>query len=182
MSESKVLITLAPFEPAPERAYRNGVAVGTTSQLTRRDPAVKSAEFVIKRRQYLIEHSEIYEVLLLDGEGFVKEGASSNLYGVRDGELWTANDGILPGTTRQIILEIASRLDIGICHDAIHQDDIHLLDEAAISSSSRGIVPVVQIDGLIIGSGRPGEVISRLMTAYRNYVTQAVKPAVESPS
>jgi branched-chain amino acid aminotransferase len=178
MRESKVLITLAPFESPPETIYRNGVLVGITSELSRQDPAVKSAKFVIQRRQYLEEHPDLYEVLLLDREGFVREGASSNFYGIRDGELWTASEGILPGTTRQIILEIASRSNIGICSDAIHQDDIQFLDEAAISSSSRGIVPVIEIDGMIIGSGRPGEIISRFIVAYRNYVIQAVKPAV----
>lgn len=178
MSESRVLIALAPFEPPPETIYRNGVVVGITSELSRQDPAVKSAEFVIQRRQYLEEHPDLYEVLLLDREGFVREGASSNFYGICDGELWTADEGILPGTTRQIVLEIASRLNIRICSNAIHQDDIQLLDEAAISSSSRGIVPVIKVDGMIIGSGRPGEIISRFIVAYRNYVIQAVKPAV----
>lgn len=177
--ETRLLIAVAPFSPLPQHIYENGVVVGTSARLFRQDPAVKSAEFVNQRRDFLTKYPDLFEVLLVDQDGYVREGASSNFYGVCGGVIVTAQDGILPGTARQIVLQVASVLDIEVKLESVHLDQIPELEEAAISSSSRGVVPVIQIDDRSVGVGKPGAVVKQLMRGYQDHVERSIKPAIE---
>jgi len=178
-TDSRLLIALSPFDPIPESLYRDGVAVGTTRGLSRSQPLVKKAAFVLQRRECLEADSNIYECLLLDQEGYILEGTSSNFYAVQDGLLWTAGQGVLEGVARRLVLKVAADLGLRLRLDPIHVDNLSDLDEAALSSSSRAIIPIIQIDGQTIGPGRPGPMTRRLLRAYREVVAQVVRPAYE---
>lgn len=177
-ADTRLMIALGPFVPLAEDVYARGVVVGTSVELSRRDPAVKSADFVDRRRDFLKKHPGLFEVLLVDQDGSVREGASSNFYGVRDNAIITPEDGILPGTARQIVLTMANDLGIEVRLSPVRLDQIAVLDEAAISSSSRGVVPVIQIDETAIGSGQPGTVVKQLMRSYQDYVDRSLRPAI----
>lgn len=177
-SASRVLITLAPFTPLPERAYREGVRVAVAPQLSRRDPLVKDAGFVLARRETLPDRPAIHEYLLCDEEGRLLEGSSSNFYAVAGGALWTAGEGVLEGITRQIVLRLAGELAVLVRLAAPLRARVSGMEEAFLSSSSRGVLPVVEIDGERVGDGQPGPVTRRLMDAYAAYVAQAIALAV----
>jgi branched-chain amino acid aminotransferase len=162
-----------------EAVYKEGVHVGIARHLKRPDPQVKSADFVLKRRSFLEKRSNLFEALLIDEQGYIMEGTSSNFYAIEDGVLWTAAQGVLEGTARTILIEVAKEMKMPIRYAAFHMGDIKRLDECAISSSSRDIVPVVRIDDQVIGSGLPGPITPRLLQAYRTYVEQAIMPAFE---
>ena len=102
----------------------------------------------------------------------------SNFWAVRDGEVWTAGEGMLEGVTRKIILALLPELHIPVRLAAVRQDEVPELDEAAISGSSRALVPVVAIGGQQVGDGRPGPIFRRILDAYQEYVAGAVKTAV----
>lgn len=176
-STSRELITLAPFTPVPAQLYREGVRVALAPALQRREPLVKHADFVLARRDYLLGRPDAYEYLLLDG-GEILEGSSSNFYGVVDGVLWTAGDGVLAGIGRRIVLRLAAELGILVRLEAIPLAALPLLAEAFLSSASRGVLPVVAIGDEQVGMGRPGAVTRRLMAAYEAYVVRAIEPAV----
>ena len=178
-TDSRLLIALSPFDPIPESLYQDGVAVGTTRRLSRSQPLVKKAEFVFQRRECLEADSKIYEHLMLDEDGYILEGTTSNFYAVRDKVLWTAGQGVLEGVARRLVLEVAADLGLPLRFDPVHVDTISKLDEAALSSSSRAIIPIIQIDGQTVGSGRPGPVSRRLLRAYQEVVTQIIRPAYE---
>jgi branched-chain amino acid aminotransferase len=127
----------------------------------------------------LEKRSTLFEALLIDEQGYIMEGASSNFYAIKDGVLWSADQGVLEGTARTILIEVAKEMKIPIHYAAVHIDDIDRLDECGISSSSRDIVPVVRIDDQVIGSGLPGPITRKLLQAYRTYVEQAIMPAFE---
>lgn len=133
-----------------------------------------------ERSPFAIHNSQftIYEHLLLDQEGYILEGTGSNFYGVRDGVVWTAAEGVLEGITRRIILQLIADLDIPLRLEAVHRDEIRSLQEAALSSSSRAIFPVVEIAGQQVGDGRPGPVTRRILAAYQAYVARNIRPAV----
>lgn len=177
-STSRELITLAPFIPLPEQAYREGVRVAVAPELHRPDPLVKHAGFVRARREALPGNPAIHEYLLQDEAGRLLEGSSSNFYGVTGGILWTAGAGVLEGITRRIVLRLAAELAIPVRLEAPVLEDVRRLDEAFLSSASRGVLPVVAIDGEVVGEGRPGAVTARLMSAYEAYVAQAIAPAI----
>ena len=178
-TNSRLLIALSPFDPLPVSLYREGVVVGTTRGLSRSQPLVKKAEFVLQRRQCLEADSKIYEYLMLDEDGYILEGTTSNFYAFRDGVLWTAGQGVLEGVARRLVLEVVANLGLPLRLDPVHVNNISELDEAALSSSSRAIIPIVQIDGQSIGPGRPGPITLRLLRAYQEVVAQVIRPAYD---
>jgi branched-subunit amino acid aminotransferase/4-amino-4-deoxychorismate lyase len=177
--ESRLFIAQGPHVSLGEAVYKEGVQVGIAKHLKRPDPQVKSADFVMKRRSFLEKRSSLFEALLIDEQGYIIEGASSNFYAIKDGVLWTADRGMLEGTARTILIEVAKEMKIPIRYAAVHMDEIKRLNECGISSSSRDIVPVVRIDDQVIGNGLPGPLTRELLGAYRTYVKQAIMPAVE---
>ncbi len=173
------VIGLAPFSPIPEELYQVGVRVAIARQLTRDKPKAKQAQFARQRRRFLENDPDIYECLMLDQDGFILEGTTSNFYAVKDGVLWTAGEGVLEGVARKIVLRVAEDAAIPVRLQAVHVDEISSLDECALSSSSRAIVPIVNIAGQQVGDGRPGPIARRLLSVYNDYVARAVKPAID---
>jgi branched-chain amino acid aminotransferase len=178
-TESRLLIALMPFTPLPVHFYQAGVALGFAQHLARTDPLVKRADFAATRRRAQPVDATVFETLMLDGTGHILEGVSSNFYGFRQGILYTAGTGVLEGITRRIILRLAQEAGIEVRLESVHADEVAHLDEAAISSSSRGLLPVVAINGQPIGDGHPGSRCRALMAAYDAYVARAIKTAVE---
>jgi len=86
--------------------------------------------------------------------------------------LCTTRSGILPGITRENVIEIARERGLEVKYKALRKDQLTTLSEAFITSSSRGIVPVVRIDEVIVGEGRPGSVTKELLSAYESYVIE----------
>jgi D-alanine transaminase len=107
------------------------------------------------------------ESLFLDG-GLVTEGASSTFFAVRDGRLIThpADRGILPGTVRDHVISIALREKIRVDERPVHENELFSLDEAFLTSTSQGVMPITTIDGRSIGEGVRGEVTGRLQSAF----------------
>lgn len=181
LADKRVLLALMPLTAVPPAYYEQGVAVGLAEGLSRQRPLVKGADFALARKNYLALHpSERYEQLLLDEAGRILEGVSSNFYGVRDGVVWTAGEGVLEGITRKLILELLPELGIPLRLEAVAVADLPLLQEAGISSASRALVPVVQVGEQVIGDGRPGPICRRILAAYNERVGQLVKKAVDS--
>lgn len=100
----------------------------------------------------------------------ILEGLTSNFYSVRAGKLITARNGILLGVTRRTVLRVARLNGIGIEYRSLRVDELPLIDEAFITSSSRGVVPVVEINGQPVGAGQVGDIGRLLRRAYDEYV------------
>jgi len=175
--QSRELIGLFPFSPIPDQLYESGVHVAINRRLTRENPKVKLAEFAQRRRSFLADAPAAFESLMLDQDGFILEGTTSNFYAVKDGVVWTAADGILEGVTRKIVLQVAQEIAIPVCLKPVHVDEIGQIDECALSSSSRAIVPIVNIAGQTVANGHPGPVTRRLLDAYNAHVARAIAPA-----
>jgi branched-chain amino acid aminotransferase len=178
-TNSRLLLAIMPFTPPPPELYEQGVSLGIARGLGRERPLLKTANFARQRRAYSQQNDgDCYEYLLLDEQGYILEGTGSNFYAARDGVVWTAENGILAGITRHIILDLLPQLGIPLRLEAVHIDDIGQLDEAAMSSASRALLPVVAIEGKKVGNGRPGPISHRILAAYNEYVAGAVETAV----
>lgn len=103
------------------------------------------------------------EALLLAG-GTVREGASSNFFAVRGGELIThpLDEHILPGIVRNRVINLALGEKIRVDERPLRESELLDLDEAFISSTTQGVMPVTEIDGRAIANSRRGEVTERL--------------------
>ena len=175
-TESRELLALMPFTPLPVTAYSHGVAVTVAANLQRANPLIKTADFAEARKRS-DSGAASFEVLLVDGDKIL-EGASSNFYGVRNGTLYTAGAGVLEGITRSIILDLVRQAALPLQLAPLRISDVPTLTEAALSSSSRGLLPIVQIGETIIGNGEPGPLTRQLMSMYAAYVAAHIETAV----
>ena len=176
-TESRVLVAAVPRRPVPADVLERGARVHVAPALTRTAPLVKESAFIEHRRPYPLGTIDAYEHLLLDGDGRILEGSTSNVFLVRGGEVWTAGEGVLEGITRRIVLEICAELRVTVRLEAVHIDDVPRLDEAFLSSSSRHLVPVVEIAGQPVGSGAPGPLTRQLTDAFDAYAERQARPA-----
>ncbi|GAP63237.1 branched-chain amino acid aminotransferase [Ardenticatena maritima] len=174
-------IVLEPLHPLPREVYEQGVAT-ITHHLVRHAPNTKTTDFLAQ--QELLRRTMppgVFEVLLTDAEGCILEGSSSNFFAVADGLLITAPDEtVLKGITRSRVLALAQEEGVPV-HFAPVCPPFERLDEAFITSSSRGVVPVVRIDDTIIGGGVPGRLTHRLHTAYNAYIARWCEPIAPNP-
>jgi branched-chain amino acid aminotransferase len=177
-TDSRVLIILSPFTPVPAEYYEQGVHVAVAPALQREQPMIKQANFVLKRRPYPLGHRLAYEHLLLNENGRILEGSSSNFYAVRNGLFYTAAAGVLVGITRKIVLKLVQDSGIPLCLEPVAIDEADQLDEACLSSASRGLIPIVNIGGEVVGDGRPGPLTRQVMTAYNSLVAREIRLAI----
>ena len=113
------------------------------------------------------------EAWLVDKDGFVTEGSSSNAWIVtRDGTVVTRplETGILPGITRSVVVDLIAREGLGFEERPFTVEEAYAAREAFVTSASQLVMPVVQIDGRPVGNGAPGLVASALR---RDYHSQA---------
>jgi len=107
------------------------------------------------------------EAILLDSEGYVAEASGENLFIVKDGVLRTPPlTSILPGITRDAILTLAQDLGIPTREAKFPLDDLYLADEAFLTGTAAEVTPVREVDGRIIGPGRPGPLTQRLQEVF----------------
>lgn len=178
-TDGRVLLAVTPLIPPPAAYYENGVAVGIAKGLERENPLAKTAVYTQRRAQFLAAHHEdVYEYLLLDGAGRILEGTGTNFWGVRDGALYTAGEGVLEGITRKIILQLAPALGIPVHLEAIPLAAVGTLDEAALSGSSRAYLPVVRVGEQVVGNGRPGPIGRQILAAYNEFLAREIRPAL----
>jgi branched-chain amino acid aminotransferase len=162
------ILSVEPFKPQPTEIYQVGVRCISLPGSARHNPAAKTTDWMHSRGQITLPPG-IYEGLLLDDQGWILEGTNSNLYAILDGELRTAGAGALPGIAQQIVFTVAANV-LPVRKDAVHVNDIPRISEAFITSSSRGVVPVVEIDGVSIGDGKPGAFTQAIREAYDSWV------------
>lgn len=165
-SEPGVLyVLLQQMQPIAPALYEKGVRV-EISRASREKPALKQTAFISQsasdRKRV---GGEVYEILLSQ-KGRILEGMTSNFFYVREGILFTAGRGVLIGVTRQTLLAMAKWEDIPIRYKALHINELPLIEEAFITSSSRGVIPVVQVDAHQVGNGQIGPITRRLMRLY----------------
>lgn len=118
--------------------------------------------------------SDVHTAILLDGAGNLLEGTSSNFYAVMNDTLYTAEDGILPGTAQQIVLEVAPNV-LPVERQPVNIADVPSLQEAFITSSSRGVMPVTQIDNIMLNNSNIGRFTLAIRTAYLEWVRDHVE-------
>ncbi|HEX2979986.1 MAG TPA: aminotransferase class IV [Anaerolineaceae bacterium] len=155
-----------PLKVPSAQQYNDGVGA-ISRRLDRHTPKAKLTTFIGVADQVRGELTNgLNEVLMVDEQGRILEGISSNFFGVKDHEIWTADKEVLSGITRSIVLEEAERAGLVVHLDALNLEEVYHLDEAFITSSSRAVLPLTRIDGKLIGQGKPGALTRLLMERY----------------
>jgi branched-chain amino acid aminotransferase len=179
------VIIVAPVSVPPADHYERGIAVSTLYASRPTDDERASGA---KASNYLANLLAVHEAkqkgaqeaLVLGRRGQILEGASSNLFIVKDGKVRTPEPqpGVLVGITRATVLDAAAAQGIEVEEDEVSPQDLYQADEAFITSSIREVMPVVLADGQPIGSGEPGPVTKRLHEGYLRAVARATGAGV----
>src|SRR4030042_7021448 len=107
------------------------------------------------------------EALLLDTEGYVSEGSGENIFMVRNGVLKTTTlTSILEGITRNSIMKIAADQKIRVVEERFTRDEMYIADEAFFTGTAAEVSPVRELDGRIIGTGKPGKIKKKLQSIF----------------
>lgn len=165
-----------PLDPGPHPRSSEGVDVVVTS--VRRnppaalDPHIKSGNFLNNILAFQEAHERgAFEGILLSMEDAVTEGTTSNVFWMRDGEVHTSTEvGILLGVTRLTVLAILGQLGIPCQEGRYPAEDLQNADEAFITSTLKGVLPVARIDERELPRGAPGPLTKRIFDAYEAMV------------
>lgn len=169
-----VIIIAGKITLYPAAFYERGmeiITVPTTRNLhSALNPAIKSLNYLNNVLAKIeANNSGCEEAIMLNAEGFVAECTGDNLFIVKDGRLLTPplSAGALYGITRQVVVELAAETGRKAIESNLTRYDLFNADECFLTGTAAELVPVVKIDGRVIGNGKPGRVTRGLMAQYR---------------
>ncbi|MFF5994209.1 D-amino-acid transaminase [Lysinibacillus sp. KU-BSD001] len=172
-----VLTGNAKENPRPVANFENGVKTTFVEDIRWLRCDIKSLNLLgaVLAKQEAHEKG-CYEAILHRGET-VTEGSSSNIYGVKDGVLYThpADNFILNGITRQVILKCADEIGLAVKEEAFTKEQLLAMDEVIVSSTTSEVTPVIDIDGTAIGGGKPGEWTRKLQAQFDTKIPQPIQ-------
>lgn len=167
--QPSLLVMITPIKSSAAQQQAEGVKV-TTVEMDRILPTVKSINYMgavmaveAAKRQGAVE--AIYRTR----EGRLTEGTRANLFAFRGRQLITPKAEILAGITRAVVMEIAED-DFEVIEDELSYTDLPRYDELFITSSTKEILPVIQVDDQIIADGKPGPQTNKLIELFHTYV------------
>ena len=166
--EPSLVIMVTPAPIYPEAQYTEGCKA-ITVEMIRERPTVKSLNYIgaIVAVGEAKEQGAI-EALYRTADNHITEGTRANFFLFKGDRLITPEVEILPGITRMAVLKLAGeRFDV--VERAIHADELAEADEAFITSSTKEVLPIIQIDETIIGDGKPGANTRFLLDEFRAY-------------
>jgi branched-chain amino acid aminotransferase len=168
------IIIVHPLAGPPATAYRDGVEACVVGVPRAAPPAADPSAKTGLHLPHVLAVREArgrgaYEALLTDGRGHVTEGASSNLFAVREGRVRTPHlgAGILEGVTRGVVIRLAREAGVAVEETALTVAELEAATELFITSTAREILPVTRLGGRPVGDGRVGPVTRRLHDAFR---------------
>lgn len=171
IGESRLLVLTDLVRKPDQMYYDLGCRVLTVHD-ERYSPAAKSINYIAAVLALQgAKNQDASEVLYVDRYDRVLEGTTTNFFGVMEDRLVTAGNNVLPGITRHVVCELAIGDEIPLEVRDITKEELRLFDEAFITSSTKGVFPVVNIDGVNVGDGRVGNVTKRLMALFEDYVS-----------
>jgi D-alanine transaminase len=136
---------------------------------------IKSTALLANVLQLAAARRQDAEEALLLRDGELTEGTTTSVLVVEDGRVFRRpnSEAILPGTTTDLIAELAGRAGIEVVAETISESRLRAADEIWITSAGRGVQPVIQLDGEAVGDGRPGPFYNRVATSFEAHIHAA---------
>jgi D-alanine transaminase len=152
--------------------WERGIAVAPAPDPRWNRCDIKSTALLANILPYQEAHDRGFAEVCFIRDGFVTEGAHSNIFFVRDNTVYThpVSNRILAGITRKNVISIAAENGIGLVEEAVAADMIPYMNEVFITNTSGEIVPVIRIGDQAIGNGTPGELTRKLHRLFRERV------------
>ena len=169
--EPTVYATSSPIRPPDPAIADKGISAVTLDDIRWQHCHIKAITLLpnVLLRQQAVDAGVGEAILLRDGKAM--EGSASNLFVVKDGVILTppVSNRLLPGITRDLVLELARRHGMTAREQDIPESLLKEADEVWVTSSTREIVPVTELDGTPVGDGKPGPVWKEMIGHYRDY-------------
>jgi branched-chain amino acid aminotransferase len=186
-SSPTILITAKSLVPLPAEKYETGFKAAVSflrrnsqSPLSR----LKSTCYMENVLARTTARAAGYdEAIFLNEQGYLAEGSTTNIFLVRHGELITPcfESGVLPGITRDAVLEIARTSNIKATERWVELNELIEAEEAFLTNSILELVPLVSVEGRTVGSGKAGKLTRDLLFAYRKLVDEAAELTGKKP-
>ncbi len=163
------IIMFSPATVYPSSYFEKGIKLITTP-MGRIYPSAKSLNYmagVMAMRR--AKKEKAVEALYIDSR-YIYECVTTNFFSVMKGALITTRHNILRGITRKATFEIAKKLNIPVLERDLLVKEIPHFEEAFITTSTKEVMPVIKIDKIRIGSGKPGPITQSIMTSFKTYV------------
>ena len=170
----EIVLFVRPFESHPKEWYEKGVSIRSC---VNRRPSAKAQNPQIKSSQYVsgvlahLDRPGCHEYLFFSPTGTVAEGTVSNIFIFKQKTLLTppVASGILKGVTRDFVLALAEKQALATRQTPLTRHEIYTAEECFITNTSSEILPVVEVDGRKIGSGRPGPLTRQLGGLFKKH-------------
>ena len=169
-----IIIIADKIQLYPAELYQRGmeiITVPTTRNLhSALNPAIKSLNYLNNILAKIeANNAGCEEAIMLNAEGFVSECTGDNIFIVKAGQLLTPplSAGALYGITRGVVIELAQEDGLTVAEPNLTRYDLFNADECFLTGTGAELIPIVKIDGRVIGAGRPGPITRRLVDKYR---------------
>ena len=168
-----IIIIADKIQLYPPEYYQRGldiITVPTVRNLhSALNPAIKSLNYLNNILAKIeANNAGVEEAVMLNAEGFVAECTADNLFIVKNGALFTPplSAGALYGITRQTVIELAEAVGVKVSEPDLTRYDLFNADECFLTGTGAEIMPVIKIDGRVVGSGKPGALTRKLTENY----------------
>jgi branched-chain amino acid aminotransferase len=172
-SNPSVIIIADKIQLYPKEYYQKGltiVTVPTTRNLQNAvNPAIKSLNYLNNILAKIeANNAGCEEAIMLNSEGYVAECTGDNIFIVKEGQLLTPplSAGALYGITRAVVIKLAREMGLEVGETNLTRYDIFNANECFVTGSGAELVPVVKVDGRVIGAGKPGSITQELVKRY----------------
>jgi D-alanine transaminase len=169
--DPQVIMTIKPVTEKPAELRKNGAKAITVEDLRWGRCDLKTVQLLpnVLAVQQAVEKG-VFDAIFVSAEGIVREATSSNLFIVVGGRLHThpLTPRILPGITRRVVTELCADMEIGLVERFFKIEELYAADEAFLTGTITEVLPIVEVDGRMIGSGRVGPVTAQLYAALRD--------------
>lgn len=170
----------------PPELYRKGMEIVTVPTVrnlhSALNPAVKSLNYlnnIMAKIEANIAGCE--EAIMLNAEGYVSECTGDNLFIIKEDHLLTPplSAGALYGITRRVVMDIAADSGLKVAEPNLTRYDVFNADECFLTGTGAELVPVVKVDGRVIGTGKPGPITQKLVAQYHALTKVSGEPIYE---
>jgi D-alanine transaminase len=166
----QVIMTVRPVHEKPPELRQSGAAVITVTDIRWARCDIKTVQLLpnVLAKQQAVE-AGAFDALFVSEDEVVREGTSSNVFIVSAGRLLThpLTPRILPGITRQVILDLCKKLALPAEERFFSRNDLYAADEAFLSGTVTEVLPITRVDGNSIGDGKVGPATQKLYSALR---------------
>lgn len=169
---ASVIIIADTITLYPKELYLNGmdiITVPTTRNIVGAiDPRLKSLNYLNNIFGKIEAGNCGYsEAIMLDSQGFVAECTGDNIFIVKNGSMSTPSQGRLQGITRDAVMDIAAQMKVLTQERLITRHEVYTADECFLTGTAAELIPVVKVDGRVIGAGKPGVITKKILSKFQ---------------